>query len=583
MEKQTLEENILQLHNKIANFQNNFVDASCALVPSPLAQANAQLEVALQNEARAISRVSELETENNKLQVHLLDKETKEKQLQDQLNTRIKELEAELLAEKKVSQTNSHLHEQKMTALVQKNQELEEALRNAGKCEQTNAASCSQQDQTEKTANTEEEAVNRTVDQASKCEGLEELDTSYKQIQEQLRAKQTGKVVCIDQLNALIYAHNKVCVENVRLRAELNQNVANHDEIKTKNNEEEAVNQTCTSEEQTTQNQLLEQLRKEERAKMVYKDQVDALSYTQYYICVENVRLRAELNQANQKYDDLLKEFNKKEENKDLKRENNILKCENQDLREDKNQTENTEEEVVTRTVDQASKCEDLEKSKITNTQLQEQLRAEEQAKLYYKKHLDACSFANRQMYAENQKLRVQQVSTFDILEKFKTANILLCERLNAEQRGRIYFENQLHACNSAYHQISEEHEKLRAELNQYVLKHSKDRADIEALREKAQRDKDLLSGELRKANQKSELLKTQLNKTKHEAQQEKEALKSLVDDLKIQLSQEKNDKEKGQDQVRKLEQTLEKERHAFTETIKRCFAAYQAAAANSS
>ncbi|KAK7926336.1 hypothetical protein WMY93_008646 [Mugilogobius chulae] len=242
--------------------------------------------------------------------------------------------------------------------------------------------------------------------------------------------------------------------------------------------------------------------------------------------------LRAELNQANQKYDDLLKEFNKKEENKDLKRENNILKCENQDLREDKNQTENTEEEVVNRTVDQASKCEDLEKFKITNTQLQEQLRAEEQAKLYYKKHLDACSFANRQMYAENHKLRVQQ--------------------------------------------ISEEHEKLRAELNQYVLKHSKDRADIEALREKAQRDKDLLSGELRKANQKSELLKTQLNKTKHKAQQEKEALKSLVDDLKIQLSQEKNDKEKGQDQVRKLEQTLEKERHAFTETIKRCFAAYQ-------
>ncbi|KAK7925871.1 hypothetical protein WMY93_008181 [Mugilogobius chulae] len=177
-------------------------------------------------------------------------------------------------------------------------------------------------------------------------------------------------------------------------------------------------------------------------------------------------------------------------------------------------------------------------------------------------------------MYAENQKLRVQQVSTFDILEKFKTANILLCERLNAEQRGRIYFENQLRACNSEYHQISEEHEKLRAELNQYVLKHTKDRADIEALREKAQRDKDLLSGELRK---------TQLNKTKHEAQQEKEALKSLVDDLKIQLSQEKNDKEKGQDQVRKLEQTLEKERHAFTETIKRCFAAYQAAAANSS
>ncbi|KAK7925873.1 hypothetical protein WMY93_008183 [Mugilogobius chulae] len=266
---------------------------------------------------------------------------------------------------------------------------------------------------------------------------------------------------------------------------------------------------------------------------MVYKDQVDALSYTQYYICVENVRLRAELNQANQKYDDLLKEFNKKEENKDLKTENNVLKCENQDLREDKNQTENSEEEVVNRTVDQASKCEDLEK-------LEEQLRAEEQEKLNYKNHLDACSFANRQMYAENQKLRVQQVSTFDILEKFKTANILLCERLNAEQRGRIDFENQLRACNSAYHQISEEHEKLRAELNQYVLKHSKDRADIEALREKAQRDKDLLSGELRKANQKSELLKTQLNKTKHEAQQEKEALKSLVDDLKIQLSQEK-------------------------------------------
>ncbi|KAK7925874.1 hypothetical protein WMY93_008184 [Mugilogobius chulae] len=226
MEKQTLEENILQLHNKIANFQNNFVEAV----------ANAQLEVALQNEARTKSRVSELETENNKLQVHLLDKETKEKQLQDQLNTRIKELEAELLAEKKVSQTNSHLHEQKMTALVQKNQELEEALRNAARSDR-------------KTANTEEEAVNRTVDQTSKCEDLEELDTSYKQIQEQLRAKQTGKVVCIDQLNALIYAHNNVCVENVRLRAELNQRVANHDEIKTKNNEEEAVNQTCTSEE----------------------------------------------------------------------------------------------------------------------------------------------------------------------------------------------------------------------------------------------------------------------------------------------------------------------------------------------
>ncbi|KAK7925872.1 hypothetical protein WMY93_008182 [Mugilogobius chulae] len=209
MEKQTLEENILQLHNKIANFQNNFVEASCAFVPSPLAQANAQLEVALQNEARTKSRVSELDTENNKLQVHLLDKETKEKQLQDQLNTRIKELEAELLAEKKVSQTNSHLHEQKMAALIQKNQELEEALRNA-----------------------------------------------------------------------------------------------------------------------------------------------------------ENVRLRAELNQANQKYDDLLKEFNKKEENKDVKTESNVLKCENQDLREDNNQTENTEEEVVNRTVDQASKCEDLEKSK---------------------------------------------------------------------------------------------------------------------------------------------------------------------------------------------------------------------------
>ncbi|KAK7925880.1 hypothetical protein WMY93_008190 [Mugilogobius chulae] len=98
MEKQTLEENILQLHNKIANFQNNFVEASQRTTGSGFA-----------NEARTKSRVSELETENNKLQVHLLDKETKEKQLQDQLNTRIKELEAELLAEKKISEEHEKL------------------------------------------------------------------------------------------------------------------------------------------------------------------------------------------------------------------------------------------------------------------------------------------------------------------------------------------------------------------------------------------------------------------------------------------------------------------------------------------
>ncbi|KAK7945535.1 hypothetical protein WMY93_001263 [Mugilogobius chulae] len=563
MEKQTLEENIVQLHNKIANFQSNFVEASCAPVPSPLAQANAQLEEALQREARTKSRVSELESENNKLQVQLTEKETEAKQVQDQLNTRIKELEAELQAEKahseKVCQTSSHLHEQKMDALIQKNQELmaknmenlkqlnsakkelEEARRNAGKYQQTNAASCPQQDRTEKQKLAEEnqtlkaltkrlqeenkklkesqliqeqptttkasrqgqfkkekqkydnllkelnkkeeenkalkrennilkiknqdlskergqteEVVNRTVDQASKCEGLDAVDMSHQQIQELLRAKQMGKVVCVDQLNALIYAHNRMCAENARLRAELNQ----HD----RPNQEEAVNQT--SEDKTSQNQLLEQLKNEERAKRVYKDQVDALSDTNYKISVENVRLRADL-----------------------------------------------------------------------------------------------------------------KASTFEVLEKFKTANILLNQRLRAEEQAKFYFQKQLDACNYAYHQISAENDKVRAELNQYVLQHPKDKAD----NEKAQRDIDLLRDELRKANKKSEQLQIQLTTTNNKTQQEKKALESLVDDLKLQLNQEKNEKENGQEQVKKLEQTLEKERYAFTETIKRCFAAYQTAAAKCS
>ncbi|KAK7898925.1 hypothetical protein WMY93_019778 [Mugilogobius chulae] len=558
MEKQTLEENILQLHNKIANFQNNFVEESCAFVPSPLAQAEAQLEVALQSEARTKSRMSDLELENDKLRVHLTEKETNEKQL----NARIKELEAELQAEKahseQVRQTSSHLHQQKMAAIIQKNQELmdenkenlkqlnsaktelEEAQRNAGRYQQTIAASCPQQDQAEKqklaeevqtlkaltkrlqeenkklkesqliqeepsttnasrqgqlkkeqqkynnllkelnkkeeetkdlrrennilkmknqdlrkergqTENTEE-VVNRTVDQACQCEGLEEFGMSHQQIQELLRAKQMGKVVCVDQLSILIYAHNYMCAENVRLRSELDQYA--------RNSEEEADNQTCTSEDQTTQNQLLQLLRKEQRAKMVLMDQVDALKYTHYYTCVENVKLQAEL-----------------------------------------------------------------------------------------------------------------KASTFEVLEKFKIANVLLNEQLRLEEQGRIYFKNQLDACNHAYHQMCAENKKLRAELN--VLKHPKDKAD----NKKAQRDTDLLRDELRKAHQKSEQLQVQLTKT----QQEKESLKSLVDSLKLQLNQEKNDKEKGQEQVRQLEQTLEKERHAFTETIKRCFAAYQAAAANCS
>ncbi|KAK7898887.1 hypothetical protein WMY93_019740 [Mugilogobius chulae] len=503
--------------------------------------------------------MSDLESENDKLRVHLTEKETNEKQL----NARIKELEAELQAEKahseQVRQTSSHLHEQKMAAIIQKNQELmdenkenikqlnsvkqelEEAQRNAGKYQQTNAASCPQQDQAEKqklaeevqtlkaltkrlqeenkklkesqliqeepsttnasrqgqfkkdqqkynnllkelnkkeeetkdlrrennilkmknqdlrkergqTENTEEEVVNRTVDQACKCEGLEEFGLSHQQIQELLRAKQMGKVVCVDQLSILIYAHNYMCAENVRLRSELDQHA--------RNSEEEADNQTCTSEDQTTQNQLLQLLRKEQRAKMVLMDQVDALKFTHYYTCVENVKLQAEL-----------------------------------------------------------------------------------------------------------------KASSFEVLEKFKIANVLLNEQLRAEEQGRIYFKNQLDACNHAYNQMCAENKKLRAELN--VLKHPKDKAD----NNKAQRDTDLLRDELRKAHQKSEQLQVQLTKT----QQEKEALKSLVDSLKLQLNQEKNDKETGQEQVRQLEQTLEKERHAFTETIKRCFAAYQAAAANCS
>ncbi|KAK7888872.1 hypothetical protein WMY93_024432 [Mugilogobius chulae] len=138
---------------------------------------------------------------------------------------------------------------------------------------------------------------------------------------------------------------------------------------------------------------------------------------------------------------------------------------------------------------------------------------------------INALSYAHNYICVENVRLRTEQASTFNILEKFKTANILLNERLNAEQHGRIFFKNQFDACNYAYHQISEEHEKVRAELNH---------------------------DELRKANQKSEQLKIQLTKTKHEARQEKEALQSLVDDLKIQLNQEKNDKDNGQDQVRK-------------------------------
>ncbi|KAK7909727.1 hypothetical protein WMY93_014411 [Mugilogobius chulae] len=559
MEKQTLEENILQLHNKIANFQNNFLEESCAFVPSPLAQADAQLEVALESEARTKSIESDLELENDKLRVHLTEKETNEKQL----NARIKELEAELQAEKahseQVRQTSSHLHEQKMASIIQKNQELmaenkenlnqlnsakqelEEARRNAGKYQHTNAASCPQQDQVEKqklaeevqtlkaltkrlqeenkklkesqriqeqpsttnasrqgqfkkdqqkydnllkelnkkeeetkdlkrennilkmknqdlrkersqTENTEEEVVNRTVDQACKCEGFEEFDMSHQQIQELLRAKQMGKVVCVDQLSIIIYAHNYMCAENVRLRSELD----------VRNSEEEAVDQTCTSEDQTTQNQLLQLLRKEQRAKMVLMDQVDALKYTHYYTCVENVKLQAEL-----------------------------------------------------------------------------------------------------------------RASTFEVLEKFKIANVLLNEQLRTEEQAKLDFKKQLDACNHAYHQMCAENKKLRAELNQYVLKHPKDKAD----NKKTQRDTDLLRDELRKANQKAEQLQVQLTKT----QQEKEALKSLVDSLKIQLNQEENDKEKGQEQVRQLEQTLEKERHAFKETIKRCFAAYQAAAANCS
>ncbi|KAK7898881.1 hypothetical protein WMY93_019734 [Mugilogobius chulae] len=516
MEKQTLEENILQLHNKIANFQNNFVEESCAFVPSPLTQADAQLEVALQSEARTKSRMSDLESENDKLRVHLTEKETNEKQL----NARIKELEAELQAEK------AHSEQENIKQLNSAKTELEEARRNAGRYQQTNAASCPQQDQAEKlklaeevqtlkaltkrlqeenkklkesqliqeepsttnasrqgqfkkdqqknnnllkelnkkeeetkdlrrennilkmknqdlrkergqTENTEE-VVNRTVDQACKCEGLEEFGMSHQQIQELLRAKQMGKVVCVDQLSILIYAHNYMCAENVRLRSELDQYA--------RNSEEEADNQTCTSEDQTIQNQLLQLLRKEQRAKMVLMDQVDALKYTHYYTCVENVKLQAEL-----------------------------------------------------------------------------------------------------------------KASSFEVLEKFKIANVLLNEQLRAEEQGRIYFKNQ--------------NKKLRAELN--VLKHPKDKAD----NKKAQRDTDLLRDELRKAHQKSEQLQVQLTKT----QQEKEALRSLVDSLKLQLNQEKNDKEKGQERVRQLEQTLEKERHAFTETIKRCFAAYQAAAANCS
>ncbi|KAK7909882.1 hypothetical protein WMY93_014566 [Mugilogobius chulae] len=561
MEKQTLEENIVQLHKKIANFQNNFVEESCAFVPSPLAQADAQLEEALQSEARTKSTESDLEFENDKLRVHLTEKETKEKQVQDQLNARITELEAKLQAEKtrseKVSQTISHLHDQEMAALIQKNQELmaenkeninqlnsakqelEEARRNAGKYQHTNAASCPQQDQAEKqklaeevqtlkaltkrlqeenkklkesqrvqeqpsttnasrqgqfkkdqqkydnllkelnkkeeetkdlkrennilkmknqdlrkersqTENTEEEVVDSTVNHACKCEGFEEFDMSHQQIQELLRAKQMGKVVCVDQLSILIYAHNYMCAENVRLRSELD----------VRNSEEEAVNQTCTSEDQTTQNQLLQLLRKEQRAKMVLMDQVDALKYTHYYTCVENVKLQAEL-----------------------------------------------------------------------------------------------------------------RASTFEVLEKFKIANVLLNEQLRTEEQAKLDFKKQLDACNHANHQMCAENKKLRAELN--VLKHPKDKTD----NKKAQRDTDLLRDELRKANQKSEQLQVQLTKT----QQEKEALKSLVDSLKIQLNQEENNKEKGQDQVRQLEQTLEKERHAFKETIKRCFAAYQAAAAKCS
>ncbi|KAK7945047.1 hypothetical protein WMY93_000775 [Mugilogobius chulae] len=478
MEKQTLEENILQLHKKIANFQNNFVEESCAFVPSPHAQADAQLEVALQSEARTKSRESELDLENDKLRVHLTEKETNEKQL----NAKIKELEAALQAEKahseQVRQTSNHLHEQEMAALIQKNQELmtenkenlnqlksakqelEEARRNAGKYQQTNAASCPQQDQAEKQKLAEEvqtlKALTKrlqeenkklkesqliqeepTTTNASRQGQFKKEQQKYNNLLKELNKKEEEtkdlkrennilkmknqdlrkNVARLKTLKRSSTVQSTRLVKNVRLRSELDQYA--------KNSEEEADNQTCTSEDQIIQNQLLQLLRKEQRAKMVLMDQVDALKYTHYYTCVENVKLQAEL-----------------------------------------------------------------------------------------------------------------KASTFEVLEKFKIANVLLNEQLRAEEQGRIYFKNQLDACNHAYHQMCAENKKLRAELN--VLKHPKDKAD----NKKAQQDTDLLRDELRKANQKSEQLQVQLTKT----QQEKEALKSLVDSLKLQLNQEKKDKEKGQD-----------------------------------
>ncbi|KAK7904765.1 hypothetical protein WMY93_017372 [Mugilogobius chulae] len=216
-----------------------------------------------------------------------------------------------------------------------------------------------------------------------------------------------------------------------------------------------------------------------------------------------------------QKNEDLLKELKKKDEEcKSLTRKINVQTCTIRDLRKNSSQTEN--QEAICQCEKSFQELEDLKK---TQNQLQEQLKRAENDASFFKNQLD------------------------------------------------IFFNER--------EEILSDTNRLRATTNQYVVTNKDLRDENCRLHEKYQREIKVLREQLRKEQQKSGNLQASLSKTQHETAQMKE-LESLVEDLKLKFNEEKSEKEKGQDQVRNLEQTLGKERELFRETVKKCFAAYQ-------
>ncbi|KAK7945534.1 hypothetical protein WMY93_001262 [Mugilogobius chulae] len=165
-------------------------------------------------------------------------------------------------------------------------------------------------------------------------------------------------------------------------------------------------------------------------------------------------------------------------------------------------------------------------------------------------------------------------------LNEVKAAHQKLQEQLNREKRSKWHFKNELDAFHHEYSLMREENNKLHAVTNNCVHENKNLKDDIQRLEAKSRRETDMLHKLLKKEQQKSSHFQTSINKRDHEVSQQKEALENVVENLKLKLNQETEEKEKQQNEVRKLELTLEKERGAFKDTIRKCYAAYQEVAA---